>query len=215
MTSNFICFDIGNVLCRVDFDNFLDALSKHRNITRAEAWYFLGRMQKLHDLGMTTLRDELHDHFKINSEIVINELLEHWNGSVQREGQMFGLLDDLMDNGFKVALLSNIGFEHAEYLNKVCSSFTAWKNAVHFFSCDVGARKPSTLYYQSFLMQCPKFKGALYIDDRQENLDTGKDFGFKTVNFSLDDSRGKNEQVTQQNISTAVKQLKNLILKDK
>jgi FMN phosphatase YigB (HAD superfamily) len=215
MTSNFIAFDIGNVLCSVNFDAFLDAISKHQNITRADAWYFLSRTQKLHDLGLTDLKSELHDHFKIHSEVTMHELLEHWNSSVQLEGQMFSLLHDLIDADIKIALLSNIGYEHAAHLNNSLASYEGWKKSIHFFSCQVGARKPSMLYYQSFLMQYPKFKGAIYIDDIQENLDAGKTFGFKTVRFSLDDLRGKNEQVTQQNISVAVKQLKNLILRDK
>lgn len=215
MNFKYAAFDIGNVLCQVNFDNFLDALSKNQNITKDEAFYFLSRTQKLHDLGLTNLRDELHDHFKIRSEVIMEELLNYWNMSVWREGQMFGLLDDLMDKGIKIALVSNIGFEHVSYLNRNLSPYDAWKNSIHFFSCDVGARKPSMLYYQSFLMQYPKFKDCIYVDDRQENLDAGKVFGFKTVHFSLDNLAGKTIQATQQNISVAVQQLKNLIIKDK
>lgn len=215
MNFKHICFDIGNVLCHVNFDNILAAISKAMNITKADAWYFLSRTQKLHDLGLTNLRDELHDHFKIHSEDVMNDILTHWDQAVGQEDQMMALLEDLTASGVKIALLSNIGFEHVAYLDKIFATNNAWKNAIHFYSCNVGARKPSLLYYQTFLTQHPKFKGALYVDDMQENLDVGKTFGFKTVHFSLDNLKGKNLGVTQQNIKTASQQLKNLILKDK
>ena len=215
MNFNYVCFDIGNVLCRVNFNNFLASISKYMNIAQKDAFYFLHRTQKLHDLGLTNLRDELHDHFDLHSEVIITEIMNHWDMSVWKEDIMFQLLDDLIDSGVKVALLSNIGFEHVEYLNANLANLKGWKDSIHFFSCAAGARKPSVLYYQSFLMQYPKFRGAAYFDDVQENLDAGKTFGFKTVRFSLDDLAGKNEQITQQNIKTAAQQLKNLILKDK
>lgn len=215
MNFKYACFDIGNVLCHVNFDKILAAISKEMNITKADVLYFLSRTQKLHDLGLTNLKDELHDHFKIHSEVIMQELLSAWNESVWHEPVMIQLLNELTENNVKIALLSNIGFEHANFLTKELSGNKSFRDAIHFFSCNVGTRKPSILYYQSFLMMHPKFQGAIYIDDVQENLDTGKIFGFKTVHFSLDSLTGKGPSVTQQNIKTAATQLKNLILKDK
>lgn len=215
MNFKYAAFDIGNVLCHVNFDRILAAISKEMNITKADVLYFLSRTQKLHDLGLTNLKDELHDHFKIHSEVTMHELLSAWNESVWHEGIMLQMLAELAENDTKIALLSNIGFEHATYLKKELATHKVFREAIQFFSCNVGARKPSMLYYQSFLMMHPKFQGAIYVDDVQENLDTGKVFGFKTVHFALDSLTGKGPSVTQQNIKAAAQQLKNLILKDK
>lgn len=212
---NYVCFDIGNVLCHISFNDFLVAISKHQNITKADAWYFLSRTQKLHDLGITDLKSELHDHFKIHSEAVMDEILTLWNKVVRSEEIMIQLLNELTENNVKIALLSNIGFEHAAYLRKELSGHKVFREAVQFFSCNVGARKPSMLYYQSFLMMHPKFQGAVYIDDIQINLDSAKSFGFKTAHFALDALTGKNSSVTQQNIKMGAQQLKNLILGNK
>jgi hypothetical protein len=45
-------------------------------------------------------------------------------------------------------------------------------------------------------MQNPEFKGCLYIDDLQENLDTSKQFGFKTFRLALDEP-GSNDKIIE------------------
>jgi len=182
----FICLDIGNVLYHCDFKPFLNTLSKSLNITLKDAEYFLGRTQKLHDLGYTVMSDELRDHFHIKSEVVIDEILESWNDSVTPNMDILNYLNDLeADSKLKIALLSNIGLEHATNIDLVLKNTEALGDCIKHFSCFVGARKPSALYYQSFLMQYPEFKGCLYIDDIQENLNMGKKFGFDAQQFDL------------------------------
>lgn len=211
----YVCFDIGNVLCHLDFEIFLSALSQQFNISETDTWRFLSRTQKLHDLGLTLLKDEFADHFKLHSEVTIDDLLNKWNETIKQEELMFQLLSQLSENNVEIALLSNIGFEHEAYLNKIAESYVGYKKAIQFYSCNVGARKPSLLYYQTFLSLNPKFKGCLYVDDIQENLDTGKKFGFKTLRFALSELSGKTEGQTQHNIKTAVSRLKALILENK
>jgi hypothetical protein len=41
------------------------------------------------------------------------------------------------------------------------------------------------VYYQSFLLQHPEFKGCLYVDDVVDNLNASKAFGFRTFHMSL------------------------------
>ena len=60
----YCCFDIGNVLCHCSFESLKQLLSKHLNITLSDAEAFVNRNQKLHDLGLTNLSDELRDHFR-------------------------------------------------------------------------------------------------------------------------------------------------------
>lgn len=183
----YVALDVGNVLVHSNFDEFLKKLSKSLNITIEEANYFMNRTQKLHDLGLTNMADELRDHFKIKSPVIMEELLSHWNDVIVPSGHIIGLLNDLSkDHEIKVALLSNVGLEHAERMGEVLSH-VIFDNAVKFFSCHVGARKPTLLYYHLFLELHPEFKGAVYIDDLQENLDASKQFGFNTFHFSLED----------------------------
>lgn len=189
----YVCLDIGNVLCNVDFTNFLRDLSKSLNITIEDGMYFLNRSQKLHDMGLTVMKDELKDHFKIKSPVIVEEILAAWNKSITADEQVVRFFSYFINkNKIQVALLSNIGLEHAELMKTLLPSIFFDKNCIKHFSCFVGARKPSLVYYQSFLTQYPEFKGALYIDDLQENLEASKQFGFQTYNFNLENAHNTN-----------------------
>ena len=94
-------------------------------------------------------------------------------------------------HNLKIALLSNVGLEHAERMAKVLSYEGFFQDAIKHFSCQVGARKPTHLYYQSFLQLHPKWERCVYVDDLQANLDASKQFGFKPFRFDLEEiSRG-------------------------
>jgi len=184
---SYIALDIGNVLCNIATEPFLETLSETLNITIVEANRFLKRFQQIHDLGYTTMEDELKDKFQLKSPITIAKLVQGWNDSVTPCIPMLTKLNDLRrENGLQVALLSNIGLEHASMMEEKLKHGEFFPGAIKHFSCFVGARKPSTIFYQSFLLQYPKFKNCLYIDDLQENLNSAKAFGFVPFHMSLE-----------------------------
>jgi len=185
-----VCFDIGNVLCHLDFTPFQKALSEQLDITVSQAEYFYNRTQKLHDLGLTNLSDELRDHFRISSKSLVDALMHDWYSIITPEDKMFDFVKWCFDNNIKIFIVSNIGIEHANYMRNVFNQKLGAKiiddpNFITFFSCDVGARKPSYLYFKTLLDLYPETNGALYIDDLVENLESGKKFGLKTFNLNL------------------------------
>lgn len=181
-----LCLDIGNVLCEVDLSSYINLLSLRLNLSKEEVWYFLNRVQRLHDLGLTNLSDELRDHFKIKSEIIIDELNNTWNNCIIPNYNLIEKINQLVEKlNIEVALLSNIGYEHAAVFNEKVSM----PKAIKHFSCFVGARKPTLLYYQSFLQQYPQFKNSVYIDDLKENLAAGASLGFNSIHFTLEEKK--------------------------
>jgi FMN phosphatase YigB (HAD superfamily) len=183
----YLAIDIGNVLVYANTNKFKNKLSKILNIPLEEANYFLNRVQKLHDLGFTHLLDELHDHFAIKSSVIIDELLDEWNNVIVPCPEIISRLEKMIDrDGLQIALLSNIGTEHAALMPTQLGNYL-FQNSIKFFSCQVGARKPTMVYYHTFLQLHPEWKGCPYIDDLQENLDASKQFGFKTYKFFLED----------------------------
>lgn len=184
----YLALDIGNVLVTVHFERFLDLLSRTANISMEDAKHFLKKIQKIHDLGLTDIKQELENSFNIKSPGLINDLKKEW--------ARCGLADEYVINrilkwnneiGLKIALLSNIGIEHAEIMPKLLKHDDFYNKTITHFSCEVGARKPSMIYYQSFLRQFPEFYGCVYVDDLHENLEASKKFGFKTFHFTLED----------------------------
>jgi FMN phosphatase YigB (HAD superfamily) len=183
----YVALDVGNVLVHADFSGFVSKLSKTFNLTIAEATYFMNRNQKLHDLGLTKMRDELGDHFKVRSEPLMEELVKDWNEVIVANKSVLDMLNKLiLQQDLKVALLSNVGLEHREKMKEVLQWGNFFGNCITHFSCDVGARKPQMVYYHTFLQLHPAFEGCPYIDDLQENLDMGAQFGFKPYKYALD-----------------------------
>lgn len=184
----YLALDIGNVICDVAQQPFLEILSENFNITIAEAQRFLKRFQRLHDLGHTTMEDELKDKFSVKSPAIIKKLVNAWNDSMTPNLPIMDTLNRLRkEHSVQIALLSNIGVEHAAMMEETLKHDGFFPNAIKHFSCDVGARKPSMIFYQSFLLQYPQFKGCLYVDDLQENLDSSDIFGFTTLRLALDE----------------------------
>ena len=184
----YIALDIGNVLCHVSTEPFLEMLSETFNVTIPEASRFLKRFQQIHDLGYTTMEDELKDHFGVKSPVTIQKLVKGWNDSVFPNLHILDRLNDMRDrHNLQVALLSNIGVKHAAMMEEKLAHNGFFPGAIKHFSCFVGARKPSMIYYQSFLTQYPQFKGCLYVDDLKENLHASTAFGFQTYHFTLED----------------------------
>jgi len=189
----FLAIDIGNVICNVSFEAFINKLSKTINVSTDDVNYFLNRTQKLHDIGLTVISDELRDHFKIKSSALIDELMVEWNKTVSTNTYMVSVLRELIhEDNVKIALLSNIGLEHAAIMPELLTK-DVHDPAVKFFSCHVGSRKPSHLYYKTFLDMYPEFKGCLYLDDRPENIATGANFGLNVRHFALDSFKSEIE----------------------
>jgi FMN phosphatase YigB (HAD superfamily) len=183
----YVALDIGNVLCHVNFSQFLGNLSEALNITIEDATYFMNRTQKLHDLGITVMKDELKDHFHIKSPAIIEKLLGHWNECISPDYKVLDMFNSLTEkHSLQVALLSNIGIEHGALMESLLAHNGFFQSAIKHFSCEVGARKPTSLFYQSFLLEHPEFHGCVYVDDVIENLATGKRFGFQPYHLALD-----------------------------
>lgn len=184
----YVALDVGNVLVHANFQIFIEKLSKTFNITMAEALYFMNRNQKLHDMGLTRMRDELGDHFKIRSEVLMDELVKDWNSIIAADLNVLRLMNALKKkHDLKIALLSNVGTEHLVRMKEVLDYGNFMNDNVGHFSCIVGARKPQMIYYQTFLQLHPEWEGCPYIDDVQENLDMGAQFGFKPFRFALEE----------------------------
>lgn len=189
-----VAFDLGNVLLNVDlkiFERALDA-QLHKAVAKKQIDHpkllidsetFLLRLQKPQDLGMMDLAEGLAIYYPFLEDTAIDALVKSWNQVVTPNEVMMNFVANLKDEGVKIAFLSNIGFTHLELLRKTLPELL--RGSVEHMSCEVGARKPSRLYYQSFLMDHADFIGGVYVDDLEANLKVGKQFRFKTFQFDL------------------------------
>jgi len=190
--TNYFCFDVGNVLCDVDFTDFLRELTEATGADHDDVWFFLNRIQPLQDLGYVTMQNELRHCYKIKLE-ENSKIQEAWNNSVHPNPISMKHFEEIVGNPHKnqVSILSNIGTEHLALLGSRLGSKYNWCK-MHM-SCEIGHRKPSKMYYRSFLAEHPEFNSAEYVDDRQENLDMGHECGLRP-NY-LDTSKMTSDEV--------------------
>jgi FMN phosphatase YigB (HAD superfamily) len=189
----YVAIDIGNVICDMHFDNFLLTLSKYLKVDKQDAFDILSKMQRAQDLGLTTVEEELAYTHRLNHK-KISIMVDKWNETMTTNKTVADNILDLMSKDVKVALLSNMGREHAAVIRSILSP-QLYDNCISFLSCDVGARKPTFLYYKTFLEMYPEFNGCVYIDDRKENIDASIPFGFEACLFGLDTFKTSEEML--------------------
>jgi FMN phosphatase YigB (HAD superfamily) len=188
-----VIFDVGRVLCNVNLSTFIkefDKLIGPKINFRLNGMDFLSSIQCLQDSGHTTVYDSLLDlNRRIDDSTIwqpeIREVTNAWKNTVTPYKQMIEFKSWCLQNNHSVAILSNMGHEHKAYiLSKYPEVFDGCKT---FFSCDLGYRKPSSLFFYLFLNQFPSFKKSLYLDDLHENLGTGDEMGLKGYHINLEE----------------------------
>jgi FMN phosphatase YigB (HAD superfamily) len=180
-----LALDIGNVLTFVDFKPIQTSLQLSINASDEEIDLFLRKSQHLFDLGILSFRDAVQDFFKIKSSYVLDTLELSWNKVIYPHEPTIKFMSDLQNKGVKIALVSNMGKDHMSLIENLLSPYNFYSRCVKHISCEVGAIKPSKLYFSSFIDFNPRFYKCVYIDDREENLKTGKLAGLTPYQFDL------------------------------
>jgi len=191
-----VAFDIGNVLCTFDIHKFVKDLYDEYYIDCKCSYAFLESIQHIHDIGAVTMCTAFENKYFVRyndtfsvmrnghlSNDEIYHVIKMWNKIIKPADIMLNLLDNLRSDGVKISLLSNMGKDHHMYLQEKYPEL--FNGTVQHISYQVGARKPSKLFYQSFLLDNEEFKGASYIDDIEENCKVAKKYSFKVYNFDL------------------------------
>jgi FMN phosphatase YigB (HAD superfamily) len=178
-----VAFDIGDVLFHFNPDPLINILLE-LNITedKQTACDFIGgNFQHLQEIGLYTLSQSFFQLNKQLSQENLQAITEKWRETFIPSLPMIDLVTELVNNDYNVALLSNIGPDHAKLVREVCPIFN---NCLQHFSCEIGARKPSLLFFQSFSLQYGWGKLSKYFDDREDNIKVGTKFYSSTL-FNL------------------------------
>lgn len=203
-----IIFDLGNVIFNVNFEGFykrLDHLNVHfHDLNKARS--FVNDIQTHQDLGITNLDQSLRFHLGIEDRFVPS-LIEEWNKCITPCQDMFDLVD-FCKKHTKVAIVSNMGEDHFQHL--ISSYPQLFENTDLHISYQVGARKPSKLYFQSLFIQYPEYKNSIYVDDRKENLKAAQNivctafdsYKFTALHFDL------NEIINQNALNENIEKIK-------
>ena len=189
-------FDLGGVIIDLDEHATISAFSKMTNVPAPVIFDKISNSAtfKLYEKGLITdwqFRMEVNNLFE--SSASDDRIDEAWNamlGNIPAE-RLELLLELKKDH--KVIILSNTNAIHENAFNQILKkasgkdSLTSFADHV-FFSHRLGMRKPDAEIYQEILHQSntdPTL--ALFMDDKQENLNSAESVGIKTMHISFPD----------------------------
>lgn len=160
---------IGNflhMLFNMDADKLLEALkvSSHKGISERE--FFLQKAMQYHL--------QLPCDFMVQFEVIADFALQPMDG-------MQELLASYRQQGYQMALLSNVTCWRAQFLRK-----RGWYDGFFpvLLSCEIGASKPDQNAYR-ILLECLSVppEQCIFIDDKTENVDAAKSMGIDAILF--------------------------------
>lgn len=177
-----VALDIGNVICRVDLEKFYTFLvnDKQLFIDNYQANIFFEGIQSSMDLGLYSITHAFRKYIPGLTKKDLNDIREAWMDICSVSWDMFLFLKELEDRKIQVAVLSNIGVDHASLFSPYLNRFGFLK----FFSCNIGTRKPHKLFFQTFQENYNWPNDVLFFDDRIENVEGAKNY-FNSFQFNL------------------------------
>ena len=177
-----ILFDLGGVLINWQDDWLYDEISLQLNMP------FNQIKSKFNSNLCSLFESKINEHEfwnlvlgndnKIDNKIISKTFLKM--SSINFDFLNFA--KSLKNNGYDIGILSNLTPETSECIeNNLLREFD-----YHFYSNTLKMSKPNPEIYQYVCDQIHS-KDILFIDDKQENLDTAKLFGIDTILFSTVD----------------------------
>ncbi|MCG3779043.1 MAG: HAD-IA family hydrolase [Candidatus Nitrosopumilus limneticus] len=175
-----ILFDLGGVLINWNDDWLYDEISSQLKIPFSQIKSKFN--ENLCSLFESKITEKefwnlvLGNNNNIDNKIISKTFLK--KSSINYD--LLSFAKSLKENGHTIGILSNLTAGTSNSFEKNHLSDFDY----HFYSNSIKMSKPNPEIYQYVCDQIPS-KNILLIDDKQENLDAAKLFGFKTILFSL------------------------------
>jgi len=194
-----IFLDIGNVLYNLDLDNYCNFISdwlSHKGQFKndKEVLALLESIQLEQDLGYFGIAKSLMNRgIVFSNEEEISKFESLWDKTITLNQGTVRFVKSCLESGLKVNFLSNMGFEHKRKVLLECNDFI--NLCGKHFSCDIGARKPSKLFYQSFFIgnTFEPWQTSIFLDDKLENVKAATAFFTDSKQFNLNDYNNDDE----------------------
>ncbi|MGC8568239.1 MAG: HAD family hydrolase [Candidatus Micrarchaeia archaeon] len=176
-----IIFDIGGVIIDYHEEQYYSYLSKKTGISEAKIKSYIDNMISRMEIGALSFYDfekSLSKHFGVSRRTL------EWNKAYKKllkvnKGVMQYMKE--LHHNYKIVLLSNISVGRLviglRYIDR-----SAYDHV--YASCYLKMRKPSPKIYRYVLKKnrC-KPEEAVFIDDRQENVDGARSVGIDSIRF--------------------------------
>lgn len=180
-----VIFDVGKVLVNFEWETLMNSFhfpaTKRKRMVAA---IFGSKIWDERDQGLYDDKDYVDRMVALEPEFEadIREFMRRTPETISMKDYELSWVKYLKSQGYNLYVLSNYGNYMLE-ANRPDMDFLDYMDGA-VFSCEVKEIKPEKPIYQ-ILMQRYHLdpKKSVFIDDRQENLDTAAELGMKTVLF--------------------------------
>jgi putative hydrolase of the HAD superfamily len=177
-------FDIGNVLLKLHFERFHQAVVGAPDAPLPSG---LGSLKDPFETGRMS-DDEFVDRSLavLPSDLTRESFVAAWQDIFSANDPMWAVVEQLKGSDHRLILFSNTNNLHAEAFLTRFRVFDHFHH--HHFSHNVGALKPEPEFYQRAIDDFKLVPGeTFYLDDLPENIATGREFGFTSWQYDHHD----------------------------
>lgn len=179
-----IVFDFGNVIAKTDYTNVIDFIVNTLEISNKEAEALLKKWYK------SNLKKGERLQFWLNYAAYTGKTLpSNWQDqfitrctqAVHLIPGMLELVEELKENGYQTAMLSNTTPFHAEIIGRL-GYYDLFCPVL--LSYQIGVSKPHRKAYEILLrtLKCPASE-CIFIDDKEENVQAARKLGIDSIQF--------------------------------
>jgi epoxide hydrolase-like predicted phosphatase len=181
-----VLFDVGGVLINLDGYHPAKLVADFYNIDQQIARELFNK--HLDKLGTEYVGEEAEEQVwkgiasDINStktEIPYFILHDDFENRLKKNSKVLEMLENLKEKGYIVGILSDTNIIHKkmDVLQEIYSHVD-----ILLLSCDIGVRKPKKEAFMKALERMKlKAEEVLFIDDRENIIESAKEYGFNTV----------------------------------
>ena len=180
-----VIFDIGNVLVRFAWDEYVDALWDRQVADRVTEAIFGNKRWDELDKGTLSPEEACQTFIQADPEMEneIRYTFDHCLDSLHRLDYPIPWLKELRERGLQTLFLSNYSKLLWEGKREVLDFLPYMDGGV--FSFQYGVIKPGPEIYR---ILCRKYSltpaECIFIDDREENVAAAAELGFQTILFT-------------------------------
>ena len=178
-----IIFDLGGVLIENPTPGMIKYFSASLGVADRAINYAGDRLVLRFQKGIIsedTLWEEVCRTLKVQKPSSPSLWYDAFRKSFKPRTEMFSLASKLKSDGYRVGLLSNAEIPAMKFFEE--QRYDMFEATI--FSCAVGVSKPERRIYEIVLdaLQVLPHE-AIFIDDREDFIDSAKKIGIKTIHF--------------------------------
>ena len=184
-TGPVIVFDFGGVVGETDLTLVAKEIAPILDLSYEEAFELVGKIRPAEENGVS-LESFWANYQKTSKKPVpedwIDRFIDIKRLSIRARPEMLSLVDALRNQGYRVAIFSNVTSARAAFIRQM-GIYSHFESVI--LSCEIGVKKPDRAAFDILLdklgVPCEE---VLFIDNNSENIEMARQLGMDCIKFT-------------------------------